>query len=191
MTFFDDFCVKWRFCQKRTFLTPRSSTSTIVGRVPQHCRRHERRQGQHGRFRTHHASRERGRLLLTVFFLDHSHRNFIANTEKELAETEEGIKDTLQASSSRAFSAWLPLRSGTVSASMWRGLRKRVFSATSHPSMISTRERSPFWRVTRSIQLGVRDSDSRMKHAMNRMTAGFEYVGETMPAKQAQDLLSA
>ena len=117
-----------------------------------------------------------------------------------------------------AFSAWLPLRSGTVSngyrehrtvtlldfqgvgignalsaccASMWRGLGKRVFSATSHPSMISTRERSPLWRVTRSIQLGVRDSDSRMKHAMNRMTAGFEYIGEMMPPKQAQELLSA
>jgi GNAT superfamily N-acetyltransferase len=112
-----------------------------------------------------------------------------------------------------AFSAWLPLRSGTVSngyrehrtvtlpdfqgvgignalsaccASMWRGLGKRVFSATSHPSMISTRERSPLWRVTRSIQLGVRDRDSRMKHAMNRMTAGFEYIGEMMPPKQAQ-----
>ena len=117
-----------------------------------------------------------------------------------------------------AFSAWLPLRSGTVSngyrehrtvtlpdfqgvgignalsaccTSMWRGLGKRVFSATSHASMISTRERSPLWRVTRSIQLGVRDSDSRMKHAMNRMTAGFEYIGEMMPPKQAQELLSA
>jgi GNAT superfamily N-acetyltransferase len=117
-----------------------------------------------------------------------------------------------------AFSAWLPLRSGTVSngyrehrtvtlpdfqgvgignalsaccASMWRGLGKRVFSATSHPSMISTRERSPLWRATRSIQLGVRDSDSRMKHAMDRMTAGFEYIGEMMPPKQAQELLSA
>jgi hypothetical protein len=30
-----------------------------------------------------------------------------------------------------------------------------------------------------------------MKHAMNRMTAGFEYVGEMMAAKQAQGLLSA
>jgi len=30
-----------------------------------------------------------------------------------------------------------------------------------------------------------------MKHAMNRMTAGFEYIGEMMPLKQAQELLSA
>jgi protein involved in temperature-dependent protein secretion len=40
----------------------------------------------------------------------------------------------------------------------------------------------PAWRA---------DCDSRMKHAMNRMTAGFEYIGEMMPPKQAQELLSA
>ena len=84
-----------------------------------------------------------------------------------------------------AFSAWLPLASGTVQAgyrehrtvtlpdyqgvgignaisgclaSMWRGLGKRVFSATSHPSMTFARERSPLWRVTRPIQLARREN---------------------------------
>jgi hypothetical protein len=117
-----------------------------------------------------------------------------------------------------AFSAWLPLYSGTISngyrehrtvtlpdfqgvgignalsaccASMWRALGKRVFSATSHPAMIAARERSPLWRVSYSTSLGRRDSDSTMKHALSRMIAGFEYVGEMMPAKQAQELLSA
>ena len=76
-------------------------------------------------------------------------------------------------------------------ASMWRALGKRVFSATSHPSMIAARERSPLWRVSYSTQLGRRDSDSSMKHALTRMIAGFEYVGGAMPTKQAQELLSA
>jgi hypothetical protein len=114
--------------------------------------------------------------------------------------------------------AWLPMPTGTMSnayrehrtvtlpdfqgvgignalsaycASMWRGLGKRVFSTTSHPSMIAARERSPLWRCTRALGLGTKDAgNGKMKHALTRMTAGFEYIGETMPATRAQELLN-
>ena len=117
-----------------------------------------------------------------------------------------------------AFSSWLPLVSGTlrhavrehrtvtlasyqgvgignaVSAycdSMWRGLGKRVFSTTSHPAMIQSRARSPLWRISRSTSFATRDGGkSGVKHATNRLSTGFEFIGEPMDRAEAARLFS-
>lgn len=118
-----------------------------------------------------------------------------------------------------AFSSWLPLMSGTVSngyrehrtvtlpdfqgvgignalssycASLWKGLGKRPFSTTSHPSMIASRVRSKLWRVARRPGLCAKDAGGRVKkHSTHRMTTGFEYMGNGMKRETALRLLEA
>ncbi len=77
-------------------------------------------------------------------------------------------------------------------AAMWRGQGYRVFSGTSHPSMINHRLRDKNWRMTRAP-----GRTSRGKHgvdrtrAWNRMMASFEWVGNRLTMSEAQALLAA
>lgn len=113
-----------------------------------------------------------------------------------------------------AFSAWLPLVSGSVlntyrehrtvalpdfqgvgignavsayCASIFRGLSKRAFSTTSHPAMIRSRAASPLWRISRSTGIPARDG-GRQKHARNRFTTGFEYIGPALNQQLAIEM---
>jgi ABC-type hemin transport system ATPase subunit len=76
-------------------------------------------------------------------------------------------------------------------ASMWRGLGYRAISTTTHPAMIRSRTGSANWRMHRSPSLAKRRHGRipGLKHATTRLTAGFEYVGPAMPARQARALI--
>jgi len=65
-------------------------------------------------------------------------------------------------------------------ASIYRATGKPYTSTTSHPAMIYHRAKSPLWRMTRKPGLtggGRRFSLMRKTAAIDRLTAGFEYVG--------------
>jgi GNAT superfamily N-acetyltransferase len=66
-------------------------------------------------------------------------------------------------------------------ASIYRAIGKPYTSTTSHPAMIYHRAKSPLWRMTRKPGLtgksGKRFSLMRKTAAIDRLTAGFEYVG--------------
>ncbi len=74
-------------------------------------------------------------------------------------------------------------------ASLYRATGKPYTSTTSHPAMIGHRARSPLWRMTRrpSLAAGVgksgRSSLMRRTAAVDRLTAGFEYVGPARPGE--------
>jgi ABC-type lipoprotein export system ATPase subunit/GNAT superfamily N-acetyltransferase len=72
-------------------------------------------------------------------------------------------------------------------ASMWRGLGCRAVSTTTHPALIQSRRRSPFWVLRRSPSLAAGRSD-RLRHAQTRLTAGFEYTGPALPRLLARRL---
>jgi GNAT superfamily N-acetyltransferase len=72
-------------------------------------------------------------------------------------------------------------------ASMWKGLGQRATSTTTHPAFLAARQRSPHWRLTRAPSLARRGG--MVRHAFNRLTAGFEYVGPAMDAGTARQLL--
>jgi GNAT superfamily N-acetyltransferase len=99
-----------------------------------------------------------------------------------------------------AFSAWLPLltRQGgkrehrtvvlpdyqgagighvlsTKLAAHWRALGFRATSTTTHPAYVAARARDPNWRLLRPPSLA--RHERRVRHATNRLTAGFVYVG--------------
>jgi hypothetical protein len=65
-------------------------------------------------------------------------------------------------------------------ASLYKSTGKPYTSTTSHPAMIHHRANSPLWRMSRRPGLtggGKRMSMMRKTAAIDRMTAGFEYVG--------------
>jgi hypothetical protein len=62
---------------------------------------------------------------------------------------------------------------------MWRGLGHRAVSTTTHPAMIQARLRSPLWRLRRRPSFAGRH-ERRLRHAVTRLTAGFEYVGPAL-----------
>jgi hypothetical protein len=78
-------------------------------------------------------------------------------------------------------------------ASLWKGLGYRALSTTTHPAMMHARLRSPLWRMHRAPALatGREKRLTKLKHATTRLTAGFEYVGQAMPAMEARGLLNA
>jgi ABC-type ATPase involved in cell division len=78
-------------------------------------------------------------------------------------------------------------------ASLWKGLGYRAVSTTTHPAMMRARLRSPHWRMHRPPGLASgRERRLRgLKHAVTRLTAGFEYVGPALPGALARDLLAA
>ncbi|NBO91605.1 MAG: ABC transporter ATP-binding protein [Planctomycetia bacterium] len=73
-------------------------------------------------------------------------------------------------------------------ASAWRGLGYRVTSTTTHPALIASRQRSPYWVLCRPSSLAS-GHDARMKHATTRLTAGFTYTGPGLPKRQARLLV--
>jgi GNAT superfamily N-acetyltransferase len=76
-------------------------------------------------------------------------------------------------------------------ASMWRGLGYRAVSTTTHPALIRSRLKSPFWRLRRPPSLATsREPRLRLRHATTRLTAGFEYTGPALPARLARLLLA-
>jgi GNAT superfamily N-acetyltransferase len=81
-------------------------------------------------------------------------------------------------------------------ASLWRGLGKQPISTTTHPGMIRARARSALWRMKRSPCFvsppGKKNRfGKRMKHSIDRLTAGFEYVGPAMPASEANRVFNS
>jgi len=65
-------------------------------------------------------------------------------------------------------------------ASLYRATGRPYTSTTSHPAMIHHRAKSPLWRMSRRPGLtggGRRFSLMRKTAAIDRLTAGFEYVG--------------
>jgi GNAT superfamily N-acetyltransferase len=79
----------------------------------------------------------------------------------------------------------------TYVASLWKGLGYRALSTTTHPAFIVARRRSPHWRLLRPPSLVSSDSRlSRLRHAVTRLTAGFEYVGPPLDAPLARQLLA-
>jgi GNAT superfamily N-acetyltransferase len=75
-----------------------------------------------------------------------------------------------------------------LAASAWRGLGYRALSTTTHPALIESRQRSPFWVLRRAPAFAARQ-ESGLRHATTRLTAGFEYTGPALPRRLAQLLL--
>jgi ABC-type lipoprotein export system ATPase subunit len=76
-------------------------------------------------------------------------------------------------------------------ASLWKGLGLRATSTTTHPAFIAARRRSPLWRMIRAPGLSgaARERKSRLRHAAGRLTAGFEYIGPSLPPTLGRRLL--
>ncbi len=66
-------------------------------------------------------------------------------------------------------------------ASLYRATGRPYTSTTSHPAMIRHRAKSPLWRMARAPGLvgghGKRFNLMRKTSAIDRLTAGFEYIG--------------
>jgi energy-coupling factor transporter ATP-binding protein EcfA2 len=115
-----------------------------------------------------------------------------------------------------AFSAWLPFvgkgpparrehrtvtlpdyqgigignRLSDFAAALWAGLGCRAVSTTTHPALIAARQRSRSWRLRRPPGLARgRDRRLKLRHAVTRLTAGFEYIGPALPRPLAKALL--
>lgn len=73
----------------------------------------------------------------------------------------------------------------TECSRMWSSLGYRVFSGTGHPAEIAKRISSGQWRMTRQGRTGTDGGRSAVKHAANRLTAGFEWIGDKMPYDEA------
>lgn len=78
----------------------------------------------------------------------------------------------------------------TCIASMWKALGNRATSTTTHPAFAASRKKDPRWICTRNPSLAHTDSrkQKRYKHAGQRLTAGFEYVGPPMDQVEALKL---
>jgi ABC-type lipoprotein export system ATPase subunit len=72
-------------------------------------------------------------------------------------------------------------------AGVMKCLKGRYLSATGNPAMIRHRSHSPLWRMNRKPSLVSADSETkkgvarRFRRAVNRFTAGFEFVGPASP----------
>jgi energy-coupling factor transporter ATP-binding protein EcfA2 len=73
-------------------------------------------------------------------------------------------------------------------ASLWKGLGNRATSTTTHPAMIRSRLRSDRWRLARKPSFAA-GHEGKVRHAVTRLTAGFEYVGPSLCRLLAQRLL--
>jgi ABC-type transport system involved in cytochrome c biogenesis ATPase subunit/GNAT superfamily N-acetyltransferase len=76
-------------------------------------------------------------------------------------------------------------------ASVWKALGLRASSTTSHPAFIAARVRSPLWRLVRPPALARLRGDKQpgLRHAVTRLTAGFEYVGPALDRAVVLELL--
>lgn len=73
-------------------------------------------------------------------------------------------------------------------ASLWTGLGCRARSTTSHPGVIRSRLRGRLWRLVRRPSRS-RTPEGRLRHATDRLTASFEYVGPPLSEGQGRALL--
>lgn len=78
----------------------------------------------------------------------------------------------------------------TYLASLWKGLGYQVRSTTTHPAFVASRRRDPRWVMIRAPGLVRPDRGSlgHLKHACDRLTAGFEYVGPGLARDLAERL---
>jgi hypothetical protein len=74
-------------------------------------------------------------------------------------------------------------------ASLWKALGRKATSTTTHPAFIASRLRSPNWRLVRAPSLAKRSKRPNLKHALTRLTAGFEYVGPALDLATARRLI--
>lgn len=74
-------------------------------------------------------------------------------------------------------------------AALWAGLGHRAVSTTTHPGLIAARLRSPHWKLTRAPSLAHPSRRRDLKHAVTRLTAGFEYIGPPGDRAAAERLL--
>jgi ABC-type molybdenum transport system ATPase subunit/photorepair protein PhrA/GNAT superfamily N-acetyltransferase len=76
-------------------------------------------------------------------------------------------------------------------AALWKALGQRATSTTTHPAMIAARQRSRHWRMVRAPSLA--NGHSRdlpgLRHAVTRLTAGFEYVGPPLETATARRMM--
>jgi GNAT superfamily N-acetyltransferase len=72
-------------------------------------------------------------------------------------------------------------------ASLWKALGMRAHSTTTYPAFIAARLRNPNWRLVRAPALA--RNHSLVRHAVTRLTAGFEYVGPAGDVRVASMLL--
>ncbi len=77
----------------------------------------------------------------------------------------------------------------TYIASMWKALGQRATSTTTHPAFIAARRRSPHWRMIRAPSLVRPHGRRSLRHAVNRLTAGFEYIGPALDPEIARQLI--
>lgn len=78
-------------------------------------------------------------------------------------------------------------------ASIFKGLGYSVISTTGNPAMINARNLSINWKMTKTPKMnspgGKFRLDAKFKFASNRLTAGFEYVGNALSFDEAQKML--
>jgi energy-coupling factor transporter ATP-binding protein EcfA2/GNAT superfamily N-acetyltransferase len=75
-------------------------------------------------------------------------------------------------------------------ASLFKSLKYKPVSTTTHPAMIASRLRSLNWYMHREPGLhGKREKGGRIVHAFSRLTAGFTYIGPTPPKELALSLI--
>jgi len=80
-------------------------------------------------------------------------------------------------------------------ASMWKSLGFRAMSTAAHPGLVRTRARSPLWRMHRTPGrtagggMMSRDRKFGASIAIDRLSAGFEYIGPAMDRDVARALL--
>ncbi|GIW83086.1 MAG: hypothetical protein KatS3mg105_4893 [Gemmatales bacterium] len=76
-------------------------------------------------------------------------------------------------------------------AALWKALGYRVRSTTAHPGYIAARQRSPNWQLVRSPSLvRFNPRDAHIRHAVTRLTSGFEYIGPPLDRGLAERLLA-
>jgi energy-coupling factor transporter ATP-binding protein EcfA2/GNAT superfamily N-acetyltransferase len=76
-------------------------------------------------------------------------------------------------------------------ASLWLALGHRAVSTTTHPAFIAARLKSSRWRLRRAPSLASASGNRRgLKHALSRLTAGFEYIGPPLDRGLAQRLIN-
>ncbi len=74
-------------------------------------------------------------------------------------------------------------------ASLWKAFGYRAGSTTTHPAMIRARRASPLWRMRRAPSFAA-GHEGRLRHAVTRLTAGFEYIGPPLEPHLARALLA-
>lgn len=78
-------------------------------------------------------------------------------------------------------------------ASLFRGVGKKVYSTTSHPSMIHYRNQSPKWRACRFGRAAKPSKKASIKKGLStaRITGGFQFIGPPAERKLARQMIDS